>query len=124
MTKILRNLAQPTGIALLGMLFYGAQGMAHPTCTTFTVDNASSDTVGAVYVTSSGAPTEIEVTGTGNFYGEVCASPIGVRICGQTVEYPNTGIVTLSDGAQVDISWTNPDIVDITNHTKGDALMR
>ena len=122
MTKILKRLALPLGIAIFVTLSYGTHGMAHPECITFTVDNASSDTVGAVYVTSSATPIKIEVTGSGDFYGEVCFSPVGVRICGQTVD--NTGIVTLSDGTVVDVSWGSPDIVDITNHTKGDALVR
>ena len=85
---------------------------AHTCCTTFTVDNESSVAPGDVRVAADPADyVDINVTGSGNFMGDVCFAPASVTINSQQVSYPNSGTVQLASGAFIAISWSSGNLV-------------
>jgi len=79
---------------------------------TFTVRNNTYEDLDIVLLNhTSGSPDSLDVSGYGTHATQVDATVISVTINGQTVNYPTTGLVTLSNGTVVKIRWQSPTIV-------------
>jgi hypothetical protein len=116
-------------VFVLGFAFLCAPTRAHISSLTFstltfTVDNASSDSIGTVSVVGAGDPVDIHVPSAGYFHGDVSFVPVSVKINNQTVLYPNAGTVVLTDGKLVTVSWQSNNLIDINNQEMQDGPTR
>ncbi len=124
MAKITVTLA-----ALIAALFLTPRGAAIPStcsgqalaapqsCHTFTIENYSSHALGDVTIAGTGGQTDVTVPGTGEYDTTICYTAASVEINGQTVDYPNAGVLTLGDGSLVNVGWQSPDFVEMTDRT-------
>ena len=79
---------------------------------TFTVRNNTTQDLDIVQLNhSSGSPDSLNVSGYGTYGAQVESTVTSVTINGQTVTYPTTGVVTLSNGTAVRIRWQSATIV-------------
>lgn len=79
---------------------------------TFTVRNNTYEDLDTVLLNhSSGTPDSLDVSGYGTYAVQVDASVPSITINGQTVSYPTTALVTLSNGTVVRVRWQSATIV-------------
>ncbi len=85
---------------------------------TFTISNNTHEDLDTVLLNhSSGSPDSLDVSGYGTYAAQVDASVPSITINGQTVSYPTTALVTLSNGTVVRIRWLSATVV-IIDHSE------
>jgi hypothetical protein len=80
-----------------------------------TVQNDTSYDLGLVTLAGTSCSTSLAVSGAGLFTGSTQCSITTATVNGQTVTYPNSGIVNLSSGARVKVEWTALNYVEVVD---------
>ena len=96
----------------------GAAPNGTDTCYTFTIDNASSDSLGDVAINGASDYADFYVTATGQYQQTLCFSSVSATVAGTTVPYPNSEKIQLANGAWVAVLWQSPSLVEIDNTTQ------
>ena len=79
---------------------------------TFTVRNNTTYSLGTVLLNHPpNSSDSLSVSGYGTFAAQVDAPVPSITINGQTITYPNSATVTLSNGVIVRVRWESPVIV-------------
>jgi hypothetical protein len=78
---------------------------------TFTVTNHVNQPIGIVTVYTPSGNTNINVTGSGDFTGDIPDDVTGISIYNQGILQGTTGHVILQDGTHVKVTWTSSSIV-------------
>ncbi|MDP4199256.1 MAG: hypothetical protein Q8922_16025 [Bacteroidota bacterium] len=95
-----------------------------PTCYTFTVDNASTDSLGTVTVSGTSSSQDFNVTTTGFYEQNICFAAISATVNGVNVNYPNSGNVQLPSGVWVKVAWQSPSLIEIANEAGTNGPVR
>ncbi len=91
------------------------------TCYTFTVDNASSDSLGDVTINGVSNYADFYVTATGTYQQTLCFAAVSATLAGTTVPFPNSANIQLASGDWITLAWSSPNLVEITNRTKANT---
>jgi hypothetical protein len=86
-----------------------------PDCSAFTIDNASSDSLGTVTVNGLGSSQDFNVDSTGYYEHDICFTAFSVTVNAVTVNYPNSDTVQLASGAWVRVAWQSSSLIEISN---------
>jgi hypothetical protein len=84
-------------------------------CNVFTIDNESSYDLGEIAVSGLGGTGGLDVTATGEYSDTLCFTPLSILVDGHASIYPDTTIVTLTSGNEIQIVWISSQLVGITN---------
>ncbi len=88
-------------------------------CTTFTLDNTTTDSLGQVTVGDGlGDNAYLDVNGSGQFQTQICFTAASVTIGGSSVPYPNTQNITLAGGAVIGVQWQSSSLIEVSNPVK------
>lgn len=104
---------------LLGNLH--AAGAMPRACATFTVDNATTDSLGDVTISGGGSYADFNVTGYGQYQQQLCFTADAATVEGTTVAYPNSALDTLTNGIVVNVGWQSPSLIEVVNETTQDG---
>ena len=102
----------------------GGWGVVVPDCYTFTVDNASSDSLGNVRVNGASTYADFNVTATASYEQSVCFTASSVTVNGTTIDYPNSGNVQLASSVWVKVGWQSPSLVEIADERGTNSPVR
>jgi hypothetical protein len=95
-----------------------------PDCYTFTVDNASSDSIGNVRVSGASTYADFNVITTASYQQSVCFVAAAATVNGVTVTYPNSGDVQLTSGVWVKVAWQSSSLVEILDDNSHNSPIR
>ena len=87
----------------LSVLFMGATTDSTPTA--YTIQDASSQSLGLVTLMSATGGVSTVINGPGIYLDTLDAQATAIVVAGRAVDYPNTGTVTLPNGHKLQISW-------------------
>jgi hypothetical protein len=95
-----------------------------PDCYTFTVDNASSDSLGTVRVNGLASYQDFNVDTTGFYEHDLCFAAVSATVNGVAIDYPNSGNVQLASGAWVTVAWQSSSLIEIADEKETNGPTR
>ena len=90
----------------------------------YTISSTSSQNLGQVTVSGSSCSASTTVSVAGNYEVDPGCTITSITIQGHVVNSPNTGPITLSNGASIGISWSVPNVVEIFDKLGTDSQQR
>ncbi len=113
--------------AAKNLLEFGSRVVSLPTapladtCYTFTVNNASPDSLGDVTINGATSYAEFYVTGTGQYQQTLCFTAVSATIDGTVIPYPNSANIQLPSGAKITAGWQSPSLIEVATQTTQDT---